>query len=64
MNSVQNQKQGFSIYTVLLLLSMIFMLIAVIAMYVELKRYQPDYWEVTSGRIGGMIVMNLPLTSN
>ncbi len=64
MNSVQNQKQGFSIYTVLLLLSMIFMLIAVIAMYVELGRYSPDYWDINTGRVGGMVVMNLPLISN
>lgn len=46
------QKQGPSIYTVLLFLSMLFMLIAVIAMWMEMRRYQPDYWKVNSASPG------------
>ena len=51
------RKQGASIYTVMLLLSVIFMLIAVIAMYMEASKYGPEYWNTSSGRpAAGMIV--------
>lgn len=40
-----------NIYTVMLLLSVIFMLVAVIAMYVEFRRYAPDYYRVPSSMI-------------
>lgn len=46
------QKNSASIYTVLLLLSMIFMLIAVIAMWIELRRYQPDLWKTNTAAPG------------
>ena len=41
-------KQPTSIYTVMLILAMVFMLIAVIAMSIELSRWAPDYWDVRS----------------
>jgi len=34
----------------MLLLSMLFMLIAVIAMFVEMRRYSPEYHKTTSAR--------------
>ena len=39
-----SRKQPPSVYAVMLLLSMLFMLIAVIAMFVELSRWAPDYY--------------------
>ena len=41
--STENRKQPPSVYTVMLLLSMLFMLIAVIAMWMELNRWAPEY---------------------
>ena len=46
--SSENRKQPPSVYTVMLLLSMIFMLIAVIAMWVELSRWAPDYYRTNN----------------
>ena len=43
-----SRKQPPSVYTVMLLLSMLFMLIAVIAMFVELNRWAPDYYRTNS----------------
>ena len=43
-----NRKQPPSVYTVMLLMSMLFMLIAVIAMFVELRRWEPDYFRTNS----------------
>ena len=40
----------------MLLLSMLFMLIAVIAMFVELGRWQPDLWNTNSARPNVMVV--------
>ena len=37
------RKQPANVYTVMLLLSMVFMLVAVIAMFMELSNYAPDY---------------------
>lgn len=42
--STDNQKQPPSVYTVMLVLSMVFLLIAVIAMWIELNRWAPDYF--------------------
>ncbi|MEL6104765.1 MAG: hypothetical protein AAFU85_01955 [Planctomycetota bacterium] len=41
--SSETRKQPPSVYTVMLLLSMLFLLIAVIAMFIELNRWAPDY---------------------
>lgn len=41
-------KRPPSVYTVMLLLAMVFMLIAVIAMYVELGRWSPDYYKTNT----------------
>ena len=48
--STENRKQPPSVYTVMLLLSMLFLLIAVIAMFIELRRWQPDYYRTNSAR--------------
>ena len=42
--STESTKQPPSIYTVMLFLSMLFMLIAVVAMVIELKRWGPEYY--------------------
>ena len=54
--STENRKQPPSIYTVMLLLSMLFMLIAVITMFVELQRWAPDYFNTNSARPRVMVV--------
>ena len=54
--SIENRKQPPSIYTVMLLLSMLFMLIAVIVMFVELGRWSPDYFNTSSARPSVMVV--------
>ncbi|MCS7470993.1 hypothetical protein NZK35_30425 [Stieleria sp. ICT_E10.1] len=46
--STEGGKQPPSVYTVMLVLSMVFLLIAVIAMWIELRRWAPDYFR-TSG---------------
>ncbi len=51
-----NRKQPPSIYTVMLLLSMLFMLIAVIAMWVELNRWEPDYYRTNTARPNVMVM--------
>lgn len=43
-------KQPMSIYTVMLILSMIFMLGAVLAMFLELSRWYPDLWNTGVAR--------------
>ncbi|TWU19752.1 hypothetical protein [Allorhodopirellula heiligendammensis] len=54
-------KRPPSVYTVMLLLAMLFMLIAVIAMYVELGRWSPDYYKTnTATPVTSMV---LPVTS-
>lgn len=51
-----NGKQPLSIYTVMLLVSVVFMLIAVIAMAIELNRWAPDYWDTSSARpVAGLL---------
>jgi hypothetical protein len=44
------RKQPANVYTVMLFVSVIFMLIAVIAMVIEYRRYAPDYWRTQSAR--------------
>lgn len=43
-------KRSANVYSVMLLLAMLFMLIAVIAMYVELDRWAPDYYKTNTAR--------------
>lgn len=45
------------IYTVMLLLSVLFMTVAVIAMTVEMRRYLPELWDTGKARPGvGMMI--------
>lgn len=53
--STEKRKQPPSIYTVMLLLSMLFMLIAVIAMFLEFNRWEPDYYDTKSARPNVML---------
>lgn len=54
--STDSRKQPPSIYTVMLLLSMIFMLIAVIAMWIELQRWQPDLYRTGTAQPSVMVM--------
>lgn len=54
--STENRKQPPSVYTVMLLLSMLFMLIAVIAMWIELSRWAPDYYRTNTAQPSGMVM--------
>ncbi|WP_146519341.1 hypothetical protein [Stieleria varia] len=56
--STENRKQPPSVYTVMLLLSMLFMLIAVIAMIIEMRRWAPDYFRTNSARPTTMVVQS------
>ena len=49
-------KQPPSIYTVVLLLGMLFMLIAVIAMWIELSRWAPDYYRTGTAQPNVMVM--------
>ena len=40
----------------MLLLSMVFLLIAVIAMWIELRRWQPDYWRTGTAAPSAMVL--------
>ena len=51
-----NSKQPPSVYTVMLLLSMLFMLIAVIAMWIELSRWAPDYYRTNTANPSVMVM--------
>lgn len=53
--STESRKQPPSVYTVMLLLSMVFMLIAVIAMWLELNRWAPEYHNTTSANPTAMV---------
>jgi len=44
------RKQPANVYTVMLILSVVFLLIAVIAMIIEYRRYAPDYWKTTTAQ--------------
>jgi hypothetical protein len=54
--STENRKQPPSVYTVMLLLSMVFMLIAVIAMWMELNRWFPEYHNTSTATPSAMVV--------
>ncbi len=54
--STENRKQPPSVYTVMLLLSMLFMLIAVIAMYMEWNRWAPEYYSTQSANPQVMVM--------
>ena len=56
-SSELQRRQPPTVWTVMLLLSMVFMLIAVIAMFIELNRWGPDYWRTNSARPNAMLVM-------
>ena len=60
--STENRKQPPSVYTVMLLLSMIFMLIAVIAMWIELRRWAPDYYRTNTANPSVMVVPSTQIT--
>ncbi len=49
-------KQPASVYTVMLFLSMLFMLIAVIAMWIESQRYAPEYWNTQTAQPNAMVM--------
>ena len=51
-----SSKQPPSIYTVMLFLSMLFLLIAVIAMFMELNRWAPDYYRTNTAKPNVMVV--------
>jgi hypothetical protein len=40
----------------MLLLSMLFLVIAVIAMWIELRRWQPDYWRTGTANPSAMVM--------
>jgi len=44
------RKHPMNIYTMMLILSALFMFIAVIAMWIEARRYAPDYWQTSGAR--------------
>lgn len=50
LSNVPLRKQPMTIYTVMLILSALFMLIAVVAMWLEARRYAPDYWQTSTAR--------------
>ena len=54
--STENRKQPPSIYTVMLFLSMLFLLIAVIAMFVELQRWGPEYYRTNTAQPQVMVI--------
>ena len=56
LSSEPTRKQPPSIYTVMLLLSMLFMLIAVIAMWIELSRWAPDYYRTGTAQPNVMVM--------
>jgi len=45
-----SRKQPMSIYVVMLILSALFLFIAVVAMWIEARRYAPDYWQTSTAR--------------
>lgn len=53
------RKQPANVYTVMLILSVVFLLIAVIAMIIEYRRYAPDYWKTGNARPAGASVQSV-----
>ncbi len=56
LSSDTSRKQPPSVYTVMLLLSMLFMLVAVVLMYVELRRYEPQYFRTNEAKPNVMVL--------
>ncbi len=54
--STENRKQPPSVYTVMLLVSMLFMLIAVVAMWIELRRWEPEYYRTSTAQPTVMVM--------
>ena len=54
--SSENRKQPPSVYSVMLFLSMLFLLIAVIAMFIELRRWAPDYYRTNTAKPSVMLM--------
>ena len=53
------RKQPANVYTVMLVMSVVFLLIAVIAMIIEYRRYAPDYWKTGNARPAGASVQTV-----
>ncbi|TWU37702.1 hypothetical protein Q31b_44910 [Novipirellula aureliae] len=51
-----SRKQPPSVYTVMLILSVLFLLVAVIAMFIEYQRWAPDYWNTRSAQPSAMVM--------
>lgn len=49
-NQFRPAKPKPNLFTVSVLLAMLFMLIAVIAMFIELGRYEPEYYKTNAAR--------------
>ena len=52
-------KQPPSVYTVMLVLSMVFLLIAVIAMWIELNRWAPDYFRTSTAQPNVQVITSV-----
>lgn len=50
LSNTAGRKQPLSIYVVMLILSALFLFIAVVAMWIEARRYAPDYWQTSTAR--------------
>ncbi len=50
LSNLASRKQPMSIYVVMLILSALFLFIAVVAMWIEARRYAPDYWQTSTAR--------------
>lgn len=62
--STENRKQPPSVYTVMLLVSMLFMLIAVIAMWIELNRWKPELYRTNTAQPTVMVNPSNPLAAD
>jgi len=49
-NQFRSAKPRPNIFTVSIILAMLFMLIAVIAMFIELGRWEPEYYKTNTAR--------------
>lgn len=59
-SEARSTKQPPSIYTVMLLLSMLFLLVAVIAMFIENGRWAPQFFNTQEARPQVMVVPTKP----
>jgi hypothetical protein len=62
LSSETSRKQPASVYTIMLLLSMLFMIVAVIAMWLELNRYAPEYFNTGSAKPNVKVVPSSDMT--